>query len=646
MPGGVPVTGVASLWAFLCAGEIKLENNFLICPNGACWSALSWESRIFVKNLFIRQCYEDLYKAWSGASNGVDFIGGTSGIGKSTFIWYVLFRLMDAFHQNQGQAQAEKSLTFLWMTQSDGIYVLYSDGFCVELQDNDPLPLSVDYCLIDIGKDFKVPKKLHNMPRRKTLITASFMSEQEGIKLLVDVDFNQTPRRDMPIWSKEDMEVAAKSILGTDLDTKKLHAIFLIFGGSLKFCILAYVNVKDVVGNAPSTHLYINARNAFVDLLKTSASLASDGIPELADSLLKSNYVIRTFENPSYGLSRLTESKDLRTTGSLITHTISSGKEYTDGDVYLSSQFTALYVKEYVKADELNIRSLFRKIGSQALLGGYFEFRGHILLPTVDALPDKQSFRYLDDGLPIENLFKFQTPNPNSKERGIALFRTINEIRSLHCGYYGKPIFSNFPVIDFVIQPNIIGNFTVSVNHHLEAKKRHHLIDIRRQLKEEDESKHLFLWVVIDESVFKIFPLQDGYYTGVRRNPERSAKSSEEDSESKESVPEIEELCSKCQNSASDGLPQQPAKSPITSADSESPSESKDPLPGTEKLCSKCQNPFSGGPSQLSKSPIMSAKSEDQTKDEDQKKDEMKSMRQAVMILPPSKHFPHSLKEA
>ncbi len=342
---------IPSLWALLCKGDIKLENDFLICPNGACWSTVD---DVAIKRLFIRQCYKDLYKVWTESKRTSELIDGTSGIGKSMFIWYALFMLMDAFHKDQ--AAKKKPLTFLWVTQTGLMYHLYSNGCCLRLNRDAELP-PIDYCFIDIGKQFIAPDALVTLRCPRILVIASsYKSEDEVYSILDEARIYPAVTRSMPIWSKVEIDVAAKSILDTDLSTKKLHAIFLIFGGSLKRCLLAYRNVKDdVVGDAPMSRQYYEASTSFVEHLKTSASLASDGIPELVDGLLESNYIIRKFQYARFAYGEKLDDSFLRNACSLIAHTISSAPNYTDGDLRLSSEFTTLYVEAFVKSKELGI---------------------------------------------------------------------------------------------------------------------------------------------------------------------------------------------------------------------------------------------------------------------------------------------------
>ncbi len=341
---------IPTLWRLLCLGKIKCDkrgdHKYLICPKGACWSVL--DMRFAVKKLLIRKCYHRLGRAWYLSQNNVEMISGTSGIGKSMLIWCVLFVLMKPFLKDP--AAKMEPLTFLWVTQTGPIYILHSDGSYETRKYDDEFPRSVDYCFIDVGLGFKLPHGLSTMNSTKTLIIASSDSERDGLQLLKQANIVPGERRFMPIWPKEDIKTVAKSLFGTALNRKKLHAIFLIFGGSLTSCLYAYMFADDgVAGNAPMSTEYYKASTDFVKQLKTSLSLASDGIPKLVDGLLKTNYIMRQFGCARFAYGEKVDASTLRNACSLIAHTISSAPKYTDGKLRLSSQFAALFVESFVK---------------------------------------------------------------------------------------------------------------------------------------------------------------------------------------------------------------------------------------------------------------------------------------------------------
>ncbi len=361
----------ANLWTLICDGRITLktqgDHKFLSCPSGFYWSR--W---FRVKDLYIRRCYEDLYKArieaedeGKGKDNGkdkdessgireddVEMICGTSGIGKSTYIWYVLYRLMDAFRKDTNKDKT--LLKFIWVTRNEGTYILDSDGGCVEKENNTEFPPSVDYCFIDMGLNFSLPNKLPYVECSKTLVVASSKSKERGLPLLLDEGIDPFPRF-MPVWSREEMEIVAKSVFGRDFnsDSKIFEGLYLILGGSLHSCLKMFAsrNSRKLVGaNGPvgaADSNYDAASAKFVELLKTSASLVHDDIPATVEKLLKRADIKRSFASSAMVFfGKDVTFDDISKAGPPITHIHSNAPKHTNQELRLSSRFAELYLKE------------------------------------------------------------------------------------------------------------------------------------------------------------------------------------------------------------------------------------------------------------------------------------------------------------
>ena len=82
------------------------------------------------------------------------------------------------------------------------------------------------------------------------------------------------------------------------------------------------------------------------------------------------------------------------------------------------------------------------------------------------------------------NLFKYP----------ITQLRSISDIDKLNDGSYGLPIFDNFPLVDAIIQPNMLLQFTTSPKNHNGSVDS--LSKIRCLLREKDFNKHIMVFVV------------------------------------------------------------------------------------------------------------------------------------------------------
>jgi hypothetical protein len=72
------------------------------------------------------------------------------------------------------------------------------------------------------------------------------------------------------------------------------------------------------------------------------------------------------------------------------------------------------------------------------------------------------------------------------------LIRNVDDIEHLPVGHYGLPIFGNFPLIDAVIQPDTLIQFTVSLNHKGAVDR---LDEIRTKLSA-PQNKHRIIFVI------------------------------------------------------------------------------------------------------------------------------------------------------
>jgi hypothetical protein len=88
----------------------------------------------------------------------------------------------------------------------------------------------------------------------------------------------------------------------------------------------------------------------------------------------------------------------------------------------------------------------------------------------------------------------------------VVRLRNVEDIRNLPNQRYGLPVTSNFPLVDAIVQPNVLLQMTVSAERHKGAVDR--LEDIRAGLSEKDRSKHMMVFVVPKKN-FNSFKYQD-----------------------------------------------------------------------------------------------------------------------------------------
>lgn len=112
-------------------------------------------------------------------------------------------------------------------------------------------------------------------------------------------------------------------------------------------------------------------------------------------------------------------------------------------------QYIAGIIQKKVRTLEVGIGEMF----GTSDRGSFFKFQGHQTLLKENKTYHAQALGGGNIGLDLI----FARPK-------LKTFHSIDEIESLENGGYGLPYASNFPLIDAVIQPNILLQFTITRN--------------------------------------------------------------------------------------------------------------------------------------------------------------------------------------
>jgi hypothetical protein len=135
-----------------------------------------------------------------------------------------------------------------------------------------------------------------------------------------------------------------------------------------------------------------------------------------------------------------------------------------------------------------------RQVGNSGI-GNSFECLGHRKLTTcknafnLSPLVPKSARDVVNNYPNIKMNFNFP----------IERMRTFGDVAELHDKHYGLPIVSNFPLVDAVIQPHTLIQFTIARNYHKGAVEL--LPDLRSKLREKDQTKHIMIFVVPEENM-------------------------------------------------------------------------------------------------------------------------------------------------
>eukprot|EP01040_Poterioochromonas_malhamensis_P003123 gene3123-3324_t len=157
-------------------------------------------------------------------------------------------------------------------------------------------------------------------------------------------------------------------------------------------------------------------------------------------------------------------------------------------EFFYASQFMAMLAQHILNQHESSLKEALRSIVTASGIGYCFEYLDH-----KEMLHGSHSFRVHGKGQGTAGF------NWNLPQLRLQKFRREEDIARLSEGVYGIPYRSNFPLVDAVIQPNILINFTISKLH---KGANAELESLRGYLLEKDRKKHKFIWMVEDAEMF------------------------------------------------------------------------------------------------------------------------------------------------
>ena len=163
-----------------------------------------------------------------------------------------------------------------------------------------------------------------------------------------------------------------------------------------------------------------------------------------------------------------------------------------------ASRFIEILIGFVVDKMDKNLLTVLKGLIGGAGMGCAYESIGHKKLTRSES-------KYPLIALNKANQKKNRTVDSSMKYNyPVHLFRTIADIGLLENEEYGLPVTCNFPLVDAVIQPDTLINFTTANTHKGAVDK---LLDIRKQLHEKN-FKITYSWSTIYQYFFQLFLLQ------------------------------------------------------------------------------------------------------------------------------------------
>jgi hypothetical protein len=167
-----------------------------------------------------------------------------------------------------------------------------------------------------------------------------------------------------------------------------------------------------------------------------------------------------------------------------------------------ASKFMEWLAADIVESRNADIVDELERVIGKAGLGSLFEAVGHrsLLKSTVPFLL-KPLFATIPKAMP-----EFEEAQFNLS---VVRFKTVAEIGNLPNGTYGLPMENNFPVVDAVIQPDTLVQFTTSPEQHEGSLLK--LANIRAHLRASSK-EHRIIFVIPLENIktFRYHPKLEG----------------------------------------------------------------------------------------------------------------------------------------
>ena len=404
-----------------------------------------------IKGLYNRPCYDDITKQISSLSFALAI--GTPGIGKTLFLQTFLIYLASCA---KAEGRATPTIHYTRYVRTKVVTLSFlSDGSVIDITDvRVPEP---EYLLSD-GVDLNEPSGTV-----LNLLVASDkpMNYNEFEKRIGETGLRRGATIIMPLWSFDELLCIRPDSMNYEIAQFRYH----IYGGSARnFKCLSPVPVTGQVLPVVEDTMNLVFRHAKID------KLYPDEWSNIARHIS----------------ARLIGDSDANSTDPL-TFSIILQHFLPVRQRIWASKFMELLVGAIFKESSDDISAVLRDLIRSSGKGYLFESLGHrkllmspvsfTLKPLLNSVPDeKPDFPFVQFNL------------------SVVLFNTISEISRLPDGSYGLPTTSNFPLVDAIVQPNVLIQFTISTIYHTGSVMN--LRDICAGLHEKDLTKIKFIFVI------------------------------------------------------------------------------------------------------------------------------------------------------
>ena len=418
-----------------------------------------------VQELYNRPCYDDITEDISSLTHAL--VKGTPGIGKTLYLQVLLVHLA---RRAKAEGQTLPSIYYKYYDDDKVVTLSFlSDGSVIDITDVGRVP-NPEYLLSD-SVDLSKPSG--------TVLNLEVASDKSR-------NYNDFEKRIgepgalrgetiiMPLWSLDELLCIRPDSMRRELAEFRYH----IYGGSARnFMFLKHVRSRVLPVVEDTMNLvfrYANLSDMYPDEWSNTARHISARLMSEDDA-----------NSPS-------------TLNSMLQHLLPINKKIW------ASTFMELLAGAIFEDRSNDIAGELRRIIRSSGDGNLFESLGHRkLLKSQVPFTLKPLLNPLPNDKPVFPSAQFNL--------SAIMFNTIAEITRLPDGTYGLPVTGNFPLVDAIVQPNMMIQFTISPTGHTGSVKN--LPDICAGLHEKDLTKVKIVFVIPKDNA-ATFRGQEGLVVG------------------------------------------------------------------------------------------------------------------------------------
>ena len=435
--------------------------------------------------LFVRDAYKDIYDLVTAVPSRA-ILTGTSGVGKSCFLIYLLIRLL---------SEKEDEIIFFQDVDGDNasLYCLTSN-FVRSIPSSDTATFLEQSNIWYLADGIMQPRTVS--ARSLLAISPANLGGKESNH--IDTYKKEVVHNNifyMPPWNLEELEICRAELFEL-VESEWLKTFFDKIGGVPRYTL-------EMPANAVSTYQAGQHNNNLDECTVATTSALNHLNQALENASHPVDIMISVYQN----IGSLKHSNRL-------VHFIPDVNNYND----TSLKFASPYVEETIM-DKIDNFDCMNQLVHDMMNSSSGTKRGISFEVVVGNILRKGDIEFTyrrlwdegEDGNKEELLYNYKKP------LAVKAIRTPEHIKEIKDGELAIPSKSNFPAIDFFVGPNSLFQVTVGTHHPI---KQHLLVDLVRNTQgyseENNKAPQIDLYFVVPDDIYSNFPHQN-YYVDLQK---------------------------------------------------------------------------------------------------------------------------------